>query len=101
MKKALRNVLLVLSYIWVMVIDIILMLSMYSMIDRVLLSFGFTDTTAYLVGFATTLLVLIHLRFRHRIREFQRPPVIQIKDCCDCQCGCNDQNTESTTQSVT
>lgn len=90
MKKLLSKVLLILSYVWVMAFDMLIMLSVFSTVSKVVLALGVSDQITFISGMAAATLAFAHLKFRHRLRQMSKPSVMKCKcsgnqECYMCQ----------------
>lgn len=72
-KQIASKVLLVVSYLWVALLDVIVMLAVCSMISRIATVFGASDTIAFLIGGVGAILSFLHLKFRYQMRHFGKP----------------------------
>ena len=70
LKQIASKVFIVGSYLWVAVIDMIILLSVFSLCSRVAQVFDASDSMAFFVGCVGSIISFAHLHFRHRMRHF-------------------------------
>lgn len=82
--KTLRKVATALSYLWVMVFDLLVLLCVANVTMKTCIDLGLPDAAAWLIGIAMSFVVFGHLKFRHRLRQvessFQLKPIRTDKD---------------------
>ena len=77
--KLLRKILKVLSYIWVMAMDLLILLSVSTMFMNTAITIGMTNQLAFGVGVLVAAVAFAHLKFRHVMRRADAKPVIVIR----------------------
>src|SRR5271157_1936200 len=79
LQQALRRVLIFLSYGWVMVWDLFILLCVANVMSKTALDLEVVSSGAWGIGIVGALLAFAHLKFRHRFRQFGQRPEITIK----------------------